>query len=131
MKHKCVLQMSVLLILTLVAVVAGHVGTEPFEDYPLPPPLPGSYADRQRTTYAYQTGAMPGWKHFGAPVGFWHTFSGPSLDLYYPVRFPRYPGFYDQRAVIYQSQPFPLPYGSYLPEVPASPAGAEMSWVLR
>jgi len=127
-KHnKYVLRTSILVILMLAVIVAGRAETTTFGDYPLPPPLPGSYADKQRSTWAYQAGVLPGGMHFGTPVGFWHIFSGPSLDLYYPVRFPRHPGFYDPRAVIYQSQP----YGSYLPEIPASPAGANKYWAVR
>lgn len=127
-ENKRVVCIGILVIVTMAAVVAGRAQSTVFGDsLVLPEPLPGSYADQQRAACAYQADAIPGMGYFGMPMGFQDRFTSPGL--YYYARLPFYPGV--PRALIYQSRPFPQPYGSYLPEIPASPAVADKPWTMR
>lgn len=115
--------MNVMVIVAMTAVVTAGVQFAVFDDsLVLPEPLPGSYADKQRSAYVNQTGTMPGWEYFGTSARFKYAFTRPGS--YYSARFPMHPGFYDPRVVIYQSRSFSQPYGPYLPVIPAHPAGS-------
>ena len=119
-QNKWLAPMGILVMVTLAVTITGQAQSTVLRDSPvLPEPLPGSYAAKQRTACAGQTGAITRMGYLDTPMGFGNVFTGPGL--YYSARFPMCPVV--PQAVIYQSQLFPQPYGPYMPEIPASLCG--------
>ena len=127
--NKRVAPTGIVITVALALIVTGRADSAVLKgSLVLPEPLPGSYADKQRSAYANQTGMMPDWASFGTKG---YALTRPAPDSYYPAPFPRYARVYKPRAVIYQSRHFPQPYGPYMPESPANPTNTDVSWALR